>query len=168
MFATQPQRDPFLRKKQIHDVMLTVKELSKKYQLVIRPHPNEIYDDFFIDISDSINFSDYIIDRVSDLHSNFDSCYIMITSFSTVGTEFVPYYKPMIILDYLSQDLIGYIKRGVGIQVKNRVDLKTVLLNNISINNQAYDFFIDDFFFKLDNKAEERIIERINKEINLL
>lgn len=165
LFATQPQRDPFLRKKQIKDVMLCVKGLSDDYQLVIRPHPNEISDDFFIDISNSLNFSDYIIDRVSDLHSNFDSCYLMITSFSTVGTEFIPYYKPMIILDYLDQDLIGYIKRGVGIQVKNREDLMTVFSNIISIDNQAYDSFIEDFFFKLDNKAEERIIKRIEEEI---
>ncbi len=164
LFATQPQRDPFLRKKQIKDVMLCIKGLSDDYQLVIRPHPNEISDDFFIDISDSLNFSDYIIDRVSDLHSNFDSCYLMITSFSTVGTEFIPYYKPMIILDYLDQDLIGYIKRGVGIQVKNREDLMTVFSNSISIDNQAYDSFIEDFFFKLDNKAEERIIKRIEEE----
>lgn len=164
LFATQPQRDPFLRKKQIKDVMLCIKGLSDDYQLVIRPHPNEISDDFFIDISDSLNFSDYIIDRVSDLHSNFDSCYLMITSFSTVGTEFIPYYKPMIILDYLDQDLIGYIKRGVGIQVKNREDLMTVFSNSISIDNQAYDSFIEDFFFKLDNKAEERIINRIEEE----
>ena len=165
LFATQPQRDPFLRKKQIKDVMLTVKELSNDYQLVIRPHPNEIDDNFFIDISESLNFSDYIIDRVSDLHSNFDSCYLMITSFSTVGTEFVPYYKPMIILDYLNQDLIGYIKRGVGIQVKNKEDLMSVFLNNISIDNHAYDLFIEDFFFKLDYKDEERIIKRIEEEI---
>lgn len=165
LFATQPQRDPFLRKKQIKDVMLCVKGLSDDYQLVIRPHPNEISDDFFIDISNSLNFSDYIIDRVSDLHSNFDSCYLMITSFSTVGTEFIPYYKPMIILDYLDQDLIGYIKKGVGIQVKNREDLMTVFSNSISIDNQAYDSFIEDFFFKLDNKSEERIIKRIEEEI---
>jgi hypothetical protein len=165
LFATQPQRDPFLREKQIKDVMLCVKEFSDDYQLVIRPHPNEICDDFFTKISKSINFSDYIIDRISDLHSNFDSCFLMITSFSTVGTEFIPHYKPMIILDYLSQDLIGYIKKGVGIQVKNRADLVNVLSSSISIDKEAYDSFIEDFFFKLDNKAEERMLKRINKEI---
>lgn len=166
LFATQPQRDPNLRRKQIEDVMLALKEFSKEFQLVIRPHPNELSDEYFLEISKSVDFHDLLIDRVSDLNTHFDTCFLMITSFSTVGTEFIPYFKPMIILDYLDQDLIGYIKKGVGLKARNRQDLIDIFSNEIHIDKKSYETFIEEFFYKIDNLAEQRIIERIHSEIN--
>ncbi|MGC6470077.1 MAG: hypothetical protein ACON4E_02260 [Flavobacteriales bacterium] len=167
LFATQPQRDPLLRKKQIYDVMHALNSHSDTYQLVIRPHPNEKDDDYFQDIAKECGYNQLIIDRISDLHSHFEFCSVMITSFSTVGTEFIPYYKPMIILDYLQQDLIGYIKKGVAIGVRNRQDLVDVFSKSMDIDKSSYDAFINDYFYQLDNKAEQRIIDKICDDFNL-
>ncbi|MEE3037829.1 MAG: hypothetical protein VX344_05370 [Bacteroidota bacterium] len=164
LFATQPQRDPLMRKMQIQDVMHALKSHSDTYQLVIRPHPNEIDDDYFLQIANECGYNHLIIDRLSDLHSHFENCSVMITSFSTVGAEFIPYYKPMIVLDYLQQDLIGYIKQGVGIGVRNRKALEEVFSKKMAIDISSYDAFIKDYFYKLDNKAEQRIMDKISAD----
>jgi len=61
------------------------------------------------------------------------------------------------VLDYLNQDLVGYIKAGVGISIKNQTDLLNILTQNITINKKSYDKFLTRFFYKTDGQAIDRI-----------
>jgi|GEM_PF-1794866 len=161
VFATQPQRNPALRKRQLEDVMMTAQKLSQSYQLVIRPHPREKDDSYFIDIASAIGVDNFLIDRTSDLISHFECCHILITSFSTVGLEFISYHKPLLILDYLKEDLIGYISNGVGIPVYDRSGLFHILSNeHIEVNSAAYDTYLEAY-----NRPNDNIVEEVKHQI---
>lgn len=161
VFATQPQRNPALRRKQLEDVMSVAKELSDTYQLVVRPHPRETADTYFVEIADSVGLSDFLIDRQSDLLSHFECCAVMITSFSTVGLEFIPYQKPMLVLDYMKEDLIGYIKNKVGVPIYNQADLLRVLSQeNIAIDQSAFEKYLAQF-----NRPNPDIVNEIKQVI---
>ncbi|MFK8038655.1 MAG: hypothetical protein AB8B74_10230 [Crocinitomicaceae bacterium] len=164
VYASQPQPDKKLREKELKDVFAAAKALNNRYLLVIRPHPAEKDDSYFTNIANNIQFNDFIIDRISDLKTHFESCSILITSYSTVGAEFVPYFKPLLILDYLKTDLVNYIKQGVGIPIYNKQELiDTLEKDKLSIDNKAFEKFIDNYFYKKGEKA----LEIIQNEINL-
>ena len=162
LYASQPHRDLTVRHTLTKDVFLAIKKLAPRYTLIIRPHPSEKDDDYFHNIAKEVDFKDFIIDRDTDLKTHMDICTLLIVAFSTVGTEFISYYKPMIVLDYLHQDLIGWMKEGVGIPVVNQQDLVTKLSDsNLKIDKLAYDQFIENYFYKTDGKATERVKQAI-------
>ena len=155
LYATQPQPDQRLRAQELSDVFKAAKHHSSRYLLVLRPHPAEQDDRFFNSIAESVNFSDFIIDRESDLQTQFECCSMLITSYSTVGAEFVPYNKPLLVLDYLKADLVNYIKQGVGLPIYSDKDLiETLEQETITINTQAYALFTENYFY---NKGEDAI-----------
>ena len=161
LYASQPQRDENLRHKLLKDIMICCKILEKKYTLVIRPHPNEKTDVFFNNVAQEVEYFDFIIDRKSDLESHFKVCKLFIVAFSTVGTEFIPHYKPMLVLDYYNQDLVGFIKNGVGIPIRKQSDLlKELSKNELKINQLAYQTFIAKYY-----DTGKHIIEKNKKSI---
>ena len=163
LYASQPQRDLSLRTKMLRDVLLTADKFKDKYQCVIRPHPAEVEDDFFDKIAKEIGCRNYIIDRISDLKTHFELCDILINSFSTVGSEFAGYKKPMFVLDYLEQDLMGYVKYGIGIPIRGLNDLNNILSKeSIKIDSLAHDNFVKQFFYKDDVLAGERVLKYID------
>ncbi|SFT50424.1 hypothetical protein SAMN05216474_0934 [Lishizhenia tianjinensis] len=159
VFATQPQRDEELRKKTFYDVASTFEDFIDEYQLVIRPHPNEKDDTFFKDIYDG----NYLIDRVTPLKKHFELCEGIITSFSTVGVEFVPYYKKMLILDYYMQDVMKYIEKGVGIQILNKDMLKHNLecWEEIQVDRKAQEMYVNETLYQIDSSSQLKLINKI-------
>lgn len=164
LFASQPQRDANMRARQLKDIIWSVKELHPRYKLVIRPHPREKDDSYFRDIAKELDFQDFMIDRETDLKTHFEICDILIVAFSTVGTEFIQHFKPMIVLDYLNQDLIQWIKEGVGIPVHNREELFASLSNEeLKVNRESYQKFIEKYYI-----ADANVLERVKDTIRNL
>ena len=97
--------------------------LSDRFQLIVRPHPNEKEDKYFEEIATSVGLKNLIIERGIEIEEHFRIADVLITAYSTVGAEFVEYFKPIIVLDYLKEDLVGYVKEGVGIPVTNKSEL---------------------------------------------
>ncbi len=165
IYASQPQRDPLLRKQHLKDVLLATQANRDSYQLIIRPHPRELDDNYFLKIGKEVGFQDFVIDRQSDLKTHFEFCDLLITSFSTVGTEFIPYYKPLLVLDYLDQDLASWIREKVGIQVKKPGELADkIRQDTFVIDKASYDTFVENYFYKADGQASERIRSIIDEK----
>jgi CDP-glycerol glycerophosphotransferase (TagB/SpsB family) len=137
-------------------------EDDNKYQLVLRPHPNEKDDKYFEDVAMEVGFRNFLIERDVKIEDHFNSCDILITAYSTVGAEFVEYYKPIIVLDYLKEDIVGYVEEGIGIPVYNGKELTEIFKRDtIDIDSHAYDKFMNRFFHSTDGKAAEIILKNI-------
>lgn len=163
LFATQPIPNEALRKKLLIDVYTSLKESIFDYTLIIRPHPNEKDDNYFIDLARQCSFSNFVVERDKSLEEHFEITDILITYYSTVGAEFVEYLKPIIVLDYLNEDLVGYIKEGIGIRVGNLNELSELLGKaDLNINISNYNRFITNYFHSIDGKVEERIKSTLN------
>jgi hypothetical protein len=162
LYASQPQRDADIRYKLLADILSTVKDLNPRYTLVIRPHPNEKDNDFFNKVAKDVQFHDFIVDRESDLRTHFEICSILLVAFSTVGTEFIPYFKPLLVLDYLDQDLIKWVREGVGIPIQNREDLLCELSKyQLKIDKERYKSFINKYYI-----VSPKVLEKIKQYIN--
>lgn len=147
LYCSQPQRDPNIRYQMFKDILWCVKNMNKRCKLIVRPHPHELDDVFFNDIAEEVDFFDFIIDRESSLEAHFTVCKLLMVAFSTVGTEFIPYHKPMLVLDYLNQDLINWIGEGVGIPIRNKNDLLIQLnKDDIMIDKKVYSLFINKYY----------------------
>ncbi|MFT5823927.1 MAG: hypothetical protein ACI8ZM_005193 [Crocinitomix sp.] len=163
VYATQPQPDTNLRKRELRDVFAAAKQFKANYQLVLRPHPAELSDQFFLELANEVDFTDLLIDRESDLQTHFETAAILITSYSTVGAEFIPYNKPLLVLDYLDADLVNYIKQGVGIPVRSLDNLIAVLgKDELDIDQIAYDAFVSNYFYAKGEKAVGIILDEIS------
>jgi CDP-glycerol glycerophosphotransferase (TagB/SpsB family) len=165
LFASQPQRDPELRFQAAFDVFQAARELPKS-KLIVKLHPREYGDKaYYHAIATKAGCTNYILDATSDLYQLIASCNVLITCFSTVGTETVYFHKPLIILDHLNQDIMGYAAEGVAFQATNSDNLTRILtgiLNgSLKIDRAKYDAFIQKYAYRIDGKVAERCIEAI-------
>jgi hypothetical protein len=165
LFASQPQRDPELRFQAAYDVFKAAKKLPNT-QLVVKLHPREFADSgYYSAIAAQAGCTNYTIDKTSDLYQLIVSCDVLITCFSTVGTETVYFYKPLIILDHLKQDIQGYVAEGVAFHATDADSLASILSGifrgNLKIDRAKYDLFIQKYAFQIDGKVAERCIEAI-------
>ena len=159
LYASQPQRNADVRHKMLADILSVVKQLSPRYKLVIRPHPRETDDDFFNKVANDVGFQDFIIDRTTDLKTHFEICSILVVAFSTVGTEFIPYFKPLLVLDYLNQDLINWIEQGVGKAIRSRQELLEFLYSeDLKINIISYKKFLEKYY-----SVGDTVLEKVKK-----
>ncbi len=165
VFATQPQRDPELRHQAAFDVFLAVRNVPKA-RLILKLHPREMNDaDYYSGIAEQAGCTNYVIDTTSDLYQIIASCDVLITCFSTVGTETVYFHKPLVILDHLKQDIQGYAAEGVAFQATDAESL-TLILSGIfrgalKIDREKYDAFIRKYAYRIDGKVAERCLEAI-------
>ena len=162
VFASQPQRDPQLRRRAAEDVMKAVKATPDGF-LLIKLHPNEKNDrNYYANIAKEIGLERIMITLSVDLYLLISVCDILITCFSTVGTETIYFGKPLIILDHLKQDIQNYHKEGVAFQASNEKELEdhiaSILNGNADIDKEAYERFISKYAFAIDGKASERAI----------
>ncbi|MFK8045818.1 MAG: hypothetical protein AB8B72_09995 [Crocinitomicaceae bacterium] len=158
IYGTQPQPNKSLHKQELFDVLKACKALQNKYQLVIRPHPAEKNDSLISEIAESLNFRNFTVDRISDLQTHFESCSILITSYSTIGAEFVQYFKPLVVLDYLKTDPVDYIKQNICIPAYNGNELINVLKNdNLAVDKESVNQFLDKYFYARGIKAVDII-----------
>ena len=139
-----------------------------KVHLIVRLHPREFDNpEYYSEIAKQTGCINYEIDTTSDLYQLIASCDVLITCFSTVGTETVYFHKPLIILDHLKQDVQGYIAEGVAFQATDADSLTRILtgiLNgNLKIDRAKYDDFIQKYAYRIDGKVVERCIEAITK-----
>ncbi|MFY9154148.1 MAG: CDP-glycerol glycerophosphotransferase family protein [Prolixibacteraceae bacterium] len=165
VFASQPQRDPELRYQAAYDVFKAARKLPK-VQLIVKLHPREYADsDYYANIAKDARCTNYIIDTSSDLYQLIAHCNVLITCFSTVGTETVYFHKPLIILDHLKQDVMGYVAEGVAFQATDADSLTLILSGifrgNLKIDRERYDSFIQKYAYRIDGKVAERCIETI-------
>ncbi len=161
VFASQPQRDPVLRRQAAFDVF-TAARLSPEVELIVKLHPLEYGDvDYYQAIAGEAACTNYRIDKETDLYQLIASCDALITCFSTVGTETVYFSKPLIILDHLMQDIQGYHKEGVAFRATNAQELAKIIsgLKNgqISINREACRSFIEKYSYRIDGKVAKRV-----------
>jgi hypothetical protein len=90
---------------------------------------------------------------------------VLITCFSTVGTETIYFYKPLIILDHLKQDILGYIAEGVAFQATDSDSLAAILSGifrgALRVDRVKYDSFIQKYAYRIDGKVAQRCIDAI-------
>lgn len=168
VFASQPQRDPELRYQAAYDVFKAVKRMQKT-KLVVKLHPREFDDEEYYEaIAKDAGCRNYEIDKTSDLYKLIASCDTLITCFSTVGTETVYFYKPLVILDHLNQDIQGYVAEGVAFHATNAFTLESILTGifrgNLKIDRSKYDAFIQKYAYRIDGKVAQRCIRAITSE----
>ena len=166
LFASQPQRDPELRYQAAYDVFKASGKLPNT-QLIVKLHPRESADSgYYSAIATEAGCKNYTIDNTSDLYQLIVSCDVLITCFSTVGTETIYFYKPLIILDHLKQDIQGYAAEGVAFQATNAETLAGILSGifrgTLRVDRAKYDSFIQKYAFRIDGKVAERCIEAIS------
>lgn len=165
VFASQPQRDPELRYRAAFDVFKAVSQIDN-IKLIIRLHPREISDrDYYNEIAHEAACSNYIFDQQSDLYELIASCDIVITCFSTVGTETVYFHKPLIVLDHLEQDIASYVAEKVAFSANNYESLKGIISSlldgSIKPDKVMQDKFIEKYANVIDGKVAERCISEI-------
>jgi len=165
VFASQPQRDPTLRKQAAFDVFSAVKDLGDVH-LVVKLHPAEKFDiDYYNSIAQEAGCTNYQVILNIDLYLLISLSDIMITCFSTVGAETVYFNKPLIILDHLKQDIQGYFNEGIAFQASNIIELENfmvkLLSNELKPDGKVYQQYIENYAYKIDGKVADRIIEFI-------
>ena len=167
VFASQPQRDPELRYQAAFDVFKAASMLPKS-RLIVKLHPREFADsEYYSTIAKGAGCKNYVLDTTSDLYQLIASCNVLITCFSTVGTETVYFHKPLVILDHLKQDIMGYAAEGVAFHATDANSLTSILLGifsgTLKIDRDKYGSFIQKYAYQIDGKVAERCIEAITK-----
>ena len=165
VFASQPQRDPELRYQAASDVFTAARNLPQT-KLIVKLHPRESADsEYYSAIAARIGCVNYILDTTSDLYQLIASCNVLITCFSTVGTETVYFHKSLIILDHLKQDIMGYAAEGVAFQAFDSESLSGILSGifngSLQIDREKYHSFIEKYAFRIDGKVAKRCIDAI-------
>lgn len=166
VFASQPQRDPYLRYRAAEDVFTAMKNLGGDYCLQLKMHPGEAGDeDYYRNIAKKAGCNNFEIVGGFDLYQVIASCDVLITCFSTVGTETVYFRKPLIVLDHLRQDVQRYHREGVAVQATNAGKLEKYISDfctgKLKIDEKAYSAFIGRYAYRIDGKVSERCVEQI-------
>lgn len=143
-------------------------------RVVIKPHPGDP-NHSIIKLKNKIsefNNNAILIPR------NYDALYCMMASDivmmkdSTTGMEAIALGKPLIQLNLEnSKDQIDYVGEGVAFGIYCREDLKTVvsqILNNtIMVSDEMRRHYLEEFFYKIDGQASERIVQLIEQCIKI-
>lgn len=123
VFASQPQRDEALRKRVALDAFSMAKRLEGEVQLVVKTHPREVNSDIYDHWAQEIGCENFRIVSDVDLYKLLSITDILITSFSTVGTEAIYFSIPLVIIDPLDQDVMNFYKDGVAYKTRNSDEL---------------------------------------------
>ena len=165
LFATQPQQDAQMRKRIAMDFFESLKSLPE-FLGVLKLHPAERNQDgFYLDIAKEMGCTNFKIQNDTDLYALIAASDVVITAFSTVGTEAVYFKKPIVIWDPLNLDLLGLIKQDLAWCVKDVSELSAAL-NRIVIQGErkediVFDRFIQQYAYKIDGNSSKRICDFI-------
>lgn len=165
LFATQPQQDAQMRMRAAKDVFTALRN-NPEFKGILKLHPAEKGDaPFYQGIALEVGCSNYELKSDEDLYVLLAAADVVITAFSTVGTEAVYFKKPIIIWDPLHQDLLGLIKLDLAFGVTDSESiskaLHEILVNGQRKNESALDQFIREYVYQLDGKTAERICDFI-------
>lgn len=165
LFASQPQQDASLRYRAAHDVFNAAKE-HKQLLFVVKLHPSEMNDShYYHSIAGDVGCSNYQIDISSDLYALLAVSAIVITCFSTVGSEALYFKKPIIILDHLKADLLGLIGKNLALRATNAEEVSVAIDEIINGKETALsntmETYVYEYAFKIDGLASQRILNAI-------
>ncbi|MBK9358357.1 MAG: hypothetical protein IPN08_13365 [Bacteroidales bacterium] len=165
VFASQPIPDPAIRRKAAADVFSAFSELPG-FELIVKLHPAEKDDvEYYREIAISAGCEDYRILYDVDLYSLLAASDLVITCYSTVGTEAVYFGKPLIIVDPLKEDLLGYHRSGIAWQALNEEDIRHfaegVLYGLLKPDHAAMQLFIEKYAYRIDGQVCERTLSVI-------
>lgn len=167
LFASQPQRDEGLRKRAARDFFQACSTLPDVFP-VVKVHPRETNLEYYRNIASEEGCREVLILKDTDLYLLLNKAGVVVTCFSTVGTETVYFGKPLIILDHLEQDVLGYIKDGVAFKATNSRELNALLdklmIGAISVDKAAYDRYIKAYACRIDGGVSDRIWKFIDQE----
>ena len=162
LFASQPQRDATLRYRAAHDVFEATKDLPGVL-LLFKMHPLERDPGFYEDIANKFHAQNYLLVQDIDLYLLLHLSEIVVTCFSTVGTEAVYFHKPLVILDHLKEDILHYIEEGVAFDASNSIELKTrlegIFSNQLVPDTNIYKEYIRRYAFRIDGEASKRLVD---------
>ncbi|MFZ5939983.1 MAG: hypothetical protein ACOYXB_05370 [Bacteroidota bacterium] len=164
LFASQPQRDPILRKKTAMDIFTAAAYTG--IELVLRPHPGEFdFESYYPSLAMKAGLSGLKIEREQDLYLAIHSASAVITSFSTVGAETLFFDKPLIVYDPLEQDIQGYIAKGVGTRVTGAGELEKLLTamqsGIVETNVKAGEAYVRENAYLIDGNVNRRVLNAI-------
>lgn len=167
LYASQFQRDLVLREKAALDIMKAVSN-NDNLHLIVKLHPSEKNEfEYYHNLASEANCKNYNIIYSADLYLLLSRSDVVVTCFSTVGAEAVYFKKPLVIIDYLKQDIQNYYKSGIALQATSLIELQnyldSIITGKIDLNRSAYDKFIDDYAFRIDGKVCERYYDFIEK-----
>lgn len=141
--------------------------------VLIKPHPGDP-DCSIWELQNKIND---VNSNAIVIPKNFDTLYCILASDlvvmkdSTTGMEAIALGKPLIQLNLeKSVDQVDYVGEGVGFGIYSAKDLKPLILqilnNDLRISDEKRTQYLEDYFYKIDGKASERIIALIEQCIN--
>jgi CDP-glycerol glycerophosphotransferase (TagB/SpsB family) len=165
LFATQPQQDAQMRKRIAQDFFESLLTLPQGLG-ILKLHPAEKNQEgFYLDIAKEVGCENFKIQNDTDLYALIAAADVVITAFSTVGTEAVYFRKPIVIWDPLNLDLLGLIKQDLAWGVKDVSDLSAALNRIINEAERkedvVFDRFIQQYAFKIDGSSSKRICDFI-------
>lgn len=164
LFASQPIPDKNYRYRAAVDIMNFAKK-NPQLKIIIKLHHNEFDGkEYYKQIANKFNVLNYEI-STNDLYMLIAKSKIVITCFSTVGAEAVYFKKPLIIIDYNKEDLLGFIKEKVAFEANDFDSLNEnahgILSNKIKINIDDINKFIKNYAHSIDGNVSERILNSI-------
>lgn len=137
--------------------------------LVIKQHPAE-GDDYRHEVERHIKemgVKAVLMPKDSDTYEQLFACDLMITRHSTTAMEAVALGKPVIILNLSGDpDPVEYVEEGVALGIYESGELKLAIErllrddSELASNRKRY---IENYLYKIDGKATERVIEIIIK-----
>lgn len=165
LFASQPIQDPNYRYMAAYDIFSCFSEIEDT-RLIVKLHPGERFDTgYYEKIALQAGYKSPDIRYEVDLYDVIAASDIVITCFSTVGSEAIFFGKPLIIYDPLKEDLLKYVHEGVAYQATNLESLKTVVQNlkggKLGIDGERYSEFIRKYAYAIDGNATDRTLKII-------
>lgn len=165
LFASQPIPDPIQRRQAALDVFTAFKQLYD-VELFVKLHPAEHNDErYYRTLATEAGLTEFRLFSGEDLYSLLCVSNLVITCYSTVGTEAIYFNKPLIILDPQREDLLGYHKAGVAEQAVNALMLEQLssqmLSGELTIDQQTYHNFIENYAYRIDGKVTDRTLQAI-------
>lgn len=139
--------------------------------LIIKQHPGEGQKHFRLieKYLRRYNINSIILPGNSDIYELLYVCDFMITKNSTTADEAIALGKPVIILNLSGiPDIVSYVNHGVALGVYTKTDLRPAIekLVNGAKDLEIYrERYIDEYMYKIDGKANDRICELILRTI---
>lgn len=164
VFASQPLRDPLVRRRIAEDVF-AVAGRRPEWQLLVKLHPHEHDLAYYQEIAAEMGCRNPLLIHQVDLYRLLSVCDVLVTANSTVGAEAIYFHKPLVTLDHLAQDMMGYHRAGVAFQAVDRQAYEAFLVQlyrgGITPDSDAYQRFIEAYAFQIDGKVTERYLKHV-------
>lgn len=167
LFASQPIPDPMMRYRAAYDVFSAFSKL-KGVELHVKLHPAEKNDaDYYRGIAGEAGCKLFRIVHDVDLYDYLAVSRLVITCYSTVGTEAIYFGRPLIILDHNRDDLLGYHASGVAWQATDAESLfkmvEGILNGDLKVDEEAYVRFISKSAYSIDGRVTQRTLSAIRQ-----